>query len=71
MAADLGLIDKTLASASVEAYRHYRNIQREIRLSRGETVKARVEPETVKADAAAVLSLWQAVFGTAAPQRNA
>ncbi len=71
MAADLGLIDKTLAKASVEAYRHYRNIQREIRLSRGETVKARVEPETVKADAAAVLSLWQAVFGTAAPQRNA
>ena len=61
MAAGLGLIDKDLAMRSVSAYRHYRNIQREIRLSRGETVKAR----------AAVLALWRSVFGTDEPRREA
>ena len=68
MAASLGLIDKELARKAVQAYRHYRNIQREIRLSRGETVKARVEPELVQDDFPAVLELWRQVFGTDAPQ---
>ena len=70
MAANLGLIDKDLAMQSVSAYRHYRNIQREIRLSRGETVKARVEPAVVQNDYPAVLALWREVFGTDEPQRS-
>ena len=71
MAAGLGLIDKDLAMRSVSAYRHYRNIQREIRLSRGETVKARVPAEVVEKDRPAVLALWGSVFGTDEPRREA
>lgn len=71
MAAGLGLIDKDLAMRSVSAYRHYRNIQREIRLSRGETVKARVPAEVVEKDRPAVLALWRSVFGTDEPRREA
>ena len=68
MAARLGLIPENLAEQVVNAYRHYRNIQREIRLSRGEEVRCRVALDDVKDDRTAVLQLWALVFGTDAPQ---
>lgn len=68
MAARLGLLDETTAEQAVKAYRHYRNIQREIRLAHGEDVRCRVDPESVADERRAVLKLWQDVFGTDAPQ---
>lgn len=67
MAARLGLIPENLAERVVNAYRHYRNIQREIRLSRGLEVRCRVASDDIKDDRAAVLQLWKLVFGTEAP----
>ena len=67
MAARLGLLDEETAAQAVKAYRHYRNIQREIRLSRGEDVRCRVEPQSVADERKAVLKLWKDVFGTDAP----
>ena len=67
MAARLGLLDEETAALAVKAYRHYRNIQREIRLSRGEDVRCRVEPQSVADERKAVLKLWKDVFGTDAP----
>jgi glutamate-ammonia-ligase adenylyltransferase len=43
------------------AYRTYRKLQHRLRLDGME--KARVEPETVEAERAAVLALWKRVFG--------
>ena len=68
MAARLGLLDEATAEQAVKAYRHYRNIQREIRLAHGEDVRCRVDPESVADERRAVLKLWQDVFGTDAPQ---
>ncbi|MDO4936657.1 MAG: bifunctional [glutamate--ammonia ligase]-adenylyl-L-tyrosine phosphorylase/[glutamate--ammonia-ligase] adenylyltransferase [Sutterellaceae bacterium] len=68
MAARLGLIPEDLAEKVVNAYRHYRNIQREIRLSRGEDARSRVPLEDVKQDRDAVLQLWNLVFQTDEPQ---
>lgn len=70
MAGRLGLVPAKLAGRCIEAYRHYRNIQREIRLSRGESTKARVPLQAVSEDAAAVNDLWRAVFHTDEPQRK-
>lgn len=66
-AADEGLIDPENAKAAAAAYRHYRNLQREIRLRLGESAPARVDPALIASDRAAVLQLWEAVFGTDAP----
>ena len=68
MAASLGLIDPATAALAVKAYRHYRNIQREIRLAQGQDVKCRVPPEAVREEREAVLRLWRSVFGTDEPQ---
>ena len=70
MAGEIGLVPSELAQQGVSAYRRYRNIQREIRLSQGEGAAARVEPELVAKERAAVLALWKAVFETDEPQRN-
>lgn len=56
----LGLIDAPLAEQIANAYRTYRKLQHQIRLQ-GED-KARVEPERVETDAAAVRRLWSAIF---------
>lgn len=68
MASRLGLLDAETAATAVKAYRHYRNIQREIRLARGQDVKCRVNPAIVETERSAVLKLWRDVFGTDAPQ---
>lgn len=68
MAARLGLIPEDLAVKVVNAYRRYRNIQREIRLSQGEDARVRVAFDDVKDDRQAVLDLWRLVFETDAPQ---
>ncbi|QAU35299.1 bifunctional [glutamate--ammonia ligase]-adenylyl-L-tyrosine phosphorylase/[glutamate--ammonia-ligase] adenylyltransferase [Janthinobacterium sp. 17J80-10] len=57
----LGLIDAPLAEQVANAYRTYRKLQHQIRLQ-GED-KARVEPERVEAEAAAVRQLWSGIFG--------
>ena len=67
-AARLGLVRAESATGAVRAYRRYRNIQREIRLSRGEGPRCRVAPDVVAAEREAVLSLWREVFGTDEPQ---
>jgi glutamate-ammonia-ligase adenylyltransferase len=71
MAAGAGLIPRDLASRCARAYRHYRVIQREIRLIRGETAPARVNPESVAGDRQAVLELWRTVFGDGGPGGDA
>lgn len=63
MAGRCGLIDPELAKKSMKAYRHYRKMQREIRLSQGENAPARVPRQAAAVDRAVVLELWQAVFG--------
>ena len=69
MAARLKLLDEDTAAAAVKAYRRYRNIQRSIRLARGQDVRCRVEAQTVEKERAAILKLWRDVFQTDAPQR--
>lgn len=68
MAGDLGLVDPEKAAAALKAYRRYRNIQRSIRMARGQDVRCRVAPEQVAEERQAVLALWREVFGTDAPQ---
>ncbi|MFN7086090.1 MAG: bifunctional [glutamate--ammonia ligase]-adenylyl-L-tyrosine phosphorylase/[glutamate--ammonia-ligase] adenylyltransferase [Burkholderiales bacterium] len=61
LAARLGLIGETEATAAHDAYRRFRQLQHSLRL-RGETY-ARVPPITVSEAILAVLDLWHAVFG--------
>ncbi|MCM2481202.1 bifunctional [glutamate--ammonia ligase]-adenylyl-L-tyrosine phosphorylase/[glutamate--ammonia-ligase] adenylyltransferase [Burkholderia glumae] len=63
--ARLGLMDETEAETVGAAYRRYRKRQHQLRLDGME--KARVPSETVAAERAAVLALWQRVFGGVAP----
>lgn len=66
-AARLGLVEPHLVDQAVNAYRRFRNIQREIRLSHGQGPKCRVRPEVVASERQAVLALWKAVFSTDEP----
>lgn len=66
-AAEEGLIDVQNAAAAATAYRHYRNLQRSIRLRLGEAAPVRVEPTLIEGDRKAVLTLWENVFGTDEP----
>jgi glutamate-ammonia-ligase adenylyltransferase len=63
--AELGLIDAALAAKVGDAYRRFRKLQHELRLNGAEF--ARVAPDTVAAEAAAVRALWRAVFDTDRP----
>jgi [glutamine synthetase] adenylyltransferase / [glutamine synthetase]-adenylyl-L-tyrosine phosphorylase len=56
-----GLMSPEEAETVGGAYRTYRKLQHKLRLDGME--KARVEPESVAAERAAVLRLWQRVFG--------
>ncbi|MFC4931771.1 bifunctional [glutamate--ammonia ligase]-adenylyl-L-tyrosine phosphorylase/[glutamate--ammonia-ligase] adenylyltransferase [Massilia sp. GCM10023247] len=58
--AELGLIDKDLATGVADAYRAMRKLQHQLRLQGRE---ARVDPVLVREDAARVLRLWEACFG--------
>jgi glutamate-ammonia-ligase adenylyltransferase len=57
----LGLIDSELAEKTADAYRTFRRLQHQIRLQGEE--KARVEPQRVEQQAAAVRQLWDKIFG--------
>jgi glutamate-ammonia-ligase adenylyltransferase len=63
LAAQLQLIPVAAAEAAYQAYRAYRQIQHTLRLQ-GEHY-ARVAPESVAAQTAAVCGLWHSVFGNA------
>ena len=70
MTAKAGLVAEETAAAAVKAYRRYRDIQREVRLSLGaEGGPVRVHLESVEKEAEAVKALWREVFHTDAPQR--
>jgi glutamate-ammonia-ligase adenylyltransferase len=60
---DLGLIDAQLAGTVADAYRTFRKLQHQIRLQGEE--RARVEPQRIATETAAVRQLWDQVFGTA------
>jgi glutamate-ammonia-ligase adenylyltransferase len=70
IAAGLGLIDATLASAVANAYRDYRRLQHGLRLNSepDETAAARVDPVHVHDEARCVRALWKEVFGSEAVQ---
>jgi [glutamine synthetase] adenylyltransferase / [glutamine synthetase]-adenylyl-L-tyrosine phosphorylase len=61
MGAELGLLPGALASAVADAYRLYRRLQHQIRLTGA--AHARVAPEALAAPRAAVAALWKHVFG--------
>jgi glutamate-ammonia-ligase adenylyltransferase len=67
IAGELGLIDAALATAAGDAYRTFRRLQHAQRLNAtGEqSAPARVPPQRVASEAAAVRALWDAVFGAA------
>jgi glutamate-ammonia-ligase adenylyltransferase len=60
-AAKAGLIEARAAADCAQAYRDFRRMQHVLRLN--DARFARVEPETVATQRAAVRGLWRAVFG--------
>ncbi|WAL82033.1 bifunctional [glutamate--ammonia ligase]-adenylyl-L-tyrosine phosphorylase/[glutamate--ammonia-ligase] adenylyltransferase [Pandoraea sp. XJJ-1] len=64
-AAQLGLIDATLADGAAAAYRIYRKRQHKLRLDGVEA--ARVPASDVAAERDAVMALWDSVFASAGP----
>ncbi len=63
MAADLQLLPRALADEAAEAYRVYRRLQHQVRLTGAP--HARVEPEPQVAHRSVVVALWEHVFGMA------
>jgi glutamate-ammonia-ligase adenylyltransferase len=63
IAARLGLVPEDAALAAHDAYRRFRQLQHSLRLQ-GESY-ARIEPEAVRKEVAAVRGLWNAVFNDA------
>jgi glutamate-ammonia-ligase adenylyltransferase len=61
MSAELGLLPSAPASEVADAYRLYRRLQHQIRLTGA--AHARVAPEALAAPRAAVAALWKQVFG--------
>ena len=61
MAADAALLPAALARDAADAYREYRRLQHQIRLTAAP--HARVEPDPQRVRRAAVTALWQQVFG--------
>jgi glutamate-ammonia-ligase adenylyltransferase len=61
LAADGGLLDRDVARDAADAYREYRRLQHQVRLT-GAT-SARVEPAGQSTRRARVDALWQRVFG--------
>ena len=57
----MGLLPQALAADVADAYRAYRRLQHQIRLTGA--AHARVEPETLASPRAAVATLWRHVFG--------
>jgi glutamate-ammonia-ligase adenylyltransferase len=61
MAADAALLPSAVARDTADAYREYRRLQHQIRLTGAP--HARVEPDPQRARREAVAALWQHVFG--------
>jgi glutamate-ammonia-ligase adenylyltransferase len=61
IAAEAGLVDASLARAAADAYREYRRLQHQVRLTGA--AHARVEPDAQAARRASVDALRTAVFG--------
>jgi glutamate-ammonia-ligase adenylyltransferase len=61
MAGELSLVPALLALAAADAYRDYRRLQHQIRLTGAP--HARVDPDTLAGQRAAVAALWTRVFG--------
>ncbi len=59
-AGEFGLIDAALAQRAADAYRRYRRLQHQARL---DGVAARVDPDSVADERAAVRALWGSLFG--------
>jgi [glutamine synthetase] adenylyltransferase / [glutamine synthetase]-adenylyl-L-tyrosine phosphorylase len=68
MAADADLISRALAQQAADAYREYRRLQHQTRLTGAP--HARVDPAPHAERRAAVRELWQAVFGTPRDARD-
>jgi glutamate-ammonia-ligase adenylyltransferase len=62
IAGELGLVPVPMAAAAANAYRDYRRLQHQIRLTGAP--HARVEPEPHADRRGAVTALWSHVFGT-------
>ncbi len=62
LAGELGLAEPALAGAAADAYRDYRRLQHQIRLTGAQ--HARVDPQTQAERRAAVTALWRHVFGS-------
>src|SRR6185437_9349178 len=63
IAADAGLLPGTLALEAADAYRQYRRLQHQVRLTGAP--HARVDPAPQATRRAAVDTLWRSVFGAA------
>jgi len=61
LAGDLGLVPADLAVSVADAYREYRRLQHQVRLTGA--AQARVDPEPQAARRDAVIALWTHVFG--------
>jgi len=61
-AGELGLVRADLAHGAADAYREYRRLQHQIRLTGAR--QARVEPAVAAQHRATVMALWRDVFGT-------
>ena len=64
-AGELGLVPTALATAAADAYREYRRVQHQVRLTGAR--QARVDPAEHAQRRAAVKALWREVFGTPWP----
>jgi [glutamine synthetase] adenylyltransferase / [glutamine synthetase]-adenylyl-L-tyrosine phosphorylase len=62
MSAELGLVPKVLADEVANAYRDYRRLQHQVRLTGAP--QARVDAAPLAAPRAAVAAMWQHVFGS-------
>ncbi len=69
MAGELSLVPASLALAAADAYRDYRRLQHQLRLTGAP--HARVDPEAQSDRRAAVAALWTHVFGAARVWRSA
>jgi glutamate-ammonia-ligase adenylyltransferase len=61
MAGDLGLVPRELAVAAADAYREYRRLQHQVRLTGAR--QARVDPAAHAQRRATIETLWRTVFG--------
>jgi [glutamine synthetase] adenylyltransferase / [glutamine synthetase]-adenylyl-L-tyrosine phosphorylase len=61
IASEAGLVDASVARAAADAYREYRRLQHQVRLTGA--AHARVEPDAQAARRASVDALWKTVFG--------